>query len=335
MGKAGLISVIMSTKDTPDEYLRLAIESILGQSYKDIELIIVVDGSDNDLAIVKSIEDNRIRIIEHKTSMGLAASLNDAISIARGEYIARMDSDDYSLPRRLEIQRVFMQRHVDVDVCSTFARDFGFDNKIKFTPYYRDDAIKAQLFFGNVLVHPAVMFRASFLKENKIKYDEGYECSQDYELWTRIGEKCKFAIIPDILLLYRIHKRQISSKSYTEQSMFRDRCLERNIKRYAALSIEDGMRSIKILNNEKLVEDFSDLEKFVKVVILNNENRMLHKEIRRKFVLVSLRNILKKRALLCLVKYLSPYFFVFYVKKVYWLLCASIRLPKYRIGKIV
>ena len=116
----GLISVIMSNYNTPEEYLREAIESILNQTYKNFEFIIIDDCStDNSLEIIKSYNDERIVLIENEENIGLTKSINKGLAVAKGEYIARMDADDVSLPQRFEKQINYMNDHTELIVCGS------------------------------------------------------------------------------------------------------------------------------------------------------------------------------------------------------------------------
>lgn len=159
-----IISVIMCTHNTPKSYLEEAIESILKQTFWDFEFIIVNDGSTAaDSEVVKSFEDNRIILIENKDNMGLPYSLNRAIKLSKGKYIARMDSDDISLPQRFEKQYQYMEQHKDIAVLGCVAKTFGRTSRLIISPIYSD--LNDQLYFRSSIVHPSVMFRKEFLEK--------------------------------------------------------------------------------------------------------------------------------------------------------------------------
>ena len=239
-----LISVIMSTCNTKKEYLETAVKSILNQTYKNIELIIVIDGG-NDLEVLSEIKDNRIHIVQYAERKGLATRLNEAIEIARGKYIARMDSDDYSLENRLITQYRFMEKHADIDICSSFAKQFDEGQKYMYNIWKKPEELQCQLFFTNILVHPAVMFRRQFLIENNLKYSTDYMYSQDFEFWTRISKKGRIAIIPEILLMYRVHKNQVSTDKKEKQRELYESVLIRNLEE---LNLEkENIKYIKML----------------------------------------------------------------------------------------
>ena len=115
-----LVSVIMSNYNTPEEFLRASIESVLNQTYSNFEFIIVDDCStDNSLEIIKSYQDERIVVLENKENLGITKSLNRGLEIAKGEYVARMDADDISFPKRFETQVEYLKNNPQVIVCGT------------------------------------------------------------------------------------------------------------------------------------------------------------------------------------------------------------------------
>ena len=180
------VSVIMATYNTPKEYLINAIESILNQTYSNIEFIIVCDGSVADYDIVKKFKDKRIKIILHENNKGLPSSLNEAINMATGEYILRMDSDDISLKDRIKEQVQFLEKHNKIDICGMYAKVFGEKNYIMTVFMHNPKYIGSQLLYRTCLVHPAVAFRASIFKSENIRYDEEFLCAQDFEMWSKI-----------------------------------------------------------------------------------------------------------------------------------------------------
>ena len=104
-------------------YLKEAVKSILNQSYKNLEFIIVDDAStDESWRYLKRLRDKRLKLIKNNKNLGLAASLNKALKVTKGDYIVRMDADDISHPNRLEIQLAFMKRNPKVDICGTWAK---------------------------------------------------------------------------------------------------------------------------------------------------------------------------------------------------------------------
>lgn len=212
-----LISVVMSVYNG-EKYLAEAIESILNQTYKNFEFIIVNDGSkDNSIEIIKSYmnQDNRIVLIDRENK-GLPYSLNEGISIAKGEYIARMDADDISLPMRFKKQIDYMQKN-ELDVCGSYIELFGNNIKERIikNPLNNDD-IRFSLLFFSSLAHPTVVFKKEVFK--KVKYNIEYKVAQDYQLWCDIvNASFKIGNIPEVLLNYREHEAQASIEKFKRQ----------------------------------------------------------------------------------------------------------------------
>lgn len=199
-----LVSVIISTYNE-EKYIADSINSILDQSYKNIEVIIVDDAStDKTVDLIKSIKSDKIKLFVNATNKKLAHNLNFAISKANGEYVARMDADDISRKDRIITQVDYLEKHKDIDIVASYAKTFGDSKIVKKSPC-TDEGIKTELLFTNPICHPTVMFRKSSLD---FQYDESCAAGQDYELWTRLVDKKKFHVINKILLDYRVIKRQ-------------------------------------------------------------------------------------------------------------------------------
>lgn len=210
------ITVLMSVFNTKDEYLHKSIQSILDQSFADFEFLIFNDCSDaHTTAILRGYKDQRIKLIENSTNKGLTRNLNVGIAMARGKYIARMDADDISLPKRLETQYAYMEKHPNVDILGgTVLSDH---KKYVCWRYYPQELRRVSLLFGNFgIFHPSAFFRIDFLRKNNLFYDEKYEKSQDYELWTRAFRIGKIAVCREPVLYYRFHDGQISTNSNTK-----------------------------------------------------------------------------------------------------------------------
>ena len=273
-----LVSVIMSTKETPEDILRNSIESILNQSYKNFEFIIISDGCENDFNIIKTYKDNRIKIIEHKESKGLPMSLNEAIEVSNGKYIARMDSDDIALPNRLLLQVNYMEKNLDVGICGTLTKSFGDKNNYNINLFFNEEGIKSELFLYNCLVHPTIMFRGEFLKKNNIRYNINFKYSQDYELWSRCCKLTKIGVIPKVCLLYRVHNKQISISKIDEQNELCKKILKKNMTDLdiiADLEIIDIMFYLSHKSQNKL-DDKKVLE-FIKKVLNANRKKKIYK----------------------------------------------------------
>jgi glycosyltransferase involved in cell wall biosynthesis len=212
------ISVIMPVYNA-EKYLAEAIQSILNQSYRDFELLILNDGSkDSSAQIARGFEsDPRVKLIDRKDNWGLVRTLNDGLERSMGEFIARMDADDISLPDRFMKQINLMEQSPEIGICGTLFQYINKDTIIHL-PEKHDD-IKLSSLSYNPFGHPTVMMRASVLREKKIKYLEKFFLAEDYEIWTRILDVSRGVNIPEVLLHYRIHPQQISSQSPEQENV--------------------------------------------------------------------------------------------------------------------
>lgn len=203
------ISVILPVYNG-EQYIAEAVQSILDQTFKDFELLVINDAStDNTLSVLRSFTDPRIRIVNNEVNLKVVKSLNKGLELSSGEYIARMDGDDIASPSRFQKQLAYFSQHPEIDVCATQVEVFGGQNYIT-RQYETHNFIKASLLFLNIIIHPSVMFkRASFI-ENGYYYDESYDNAEDYGLWVKTIDKLKYAIVPDVLLKYRIHDANVS-----------------------------------------------------------------------------------------------------------------------------
>lgn len=215
----GLVSVIMSNYNTPEEYLRAAIESILNQTYSNFEFIIIDDCStDNSLSIIESYNDSRIVIIRNEQNLGITKSLNRGLAVARGEFIARMDADDIAFVNRFEKQVDFLKTHPDYIVCGTGVELIG-DWESKHSNKYicrnipERETFRIHLLFGNYpnIVHPTAMFNHGLLLKNNIRYNEKYPLAQDYRMWVSCSEVAECANLHETLLFYRVHGKAVST----------------------------------------------------------------------------------------------------------------------------
>lgn len=214
----------MSVYNTPEEFLRPAIESILNQTYRHFEFIIIDDASNPDTKkVIKDYKDNRIHLIVNPINLGLTKSLNIALNKANGKYIARMDADDISYPIRLEKQLQYMEKNPSVGVLGCWT-----SNNLNHKIFHHSGGLPSacrridMLFKNNGIRHPTAFIRKSVLDENNIRYNEDMPKAQDYELWVKIMQHSEMRVYPKALMMYRLHKDQISQKSKDEQDYCRD-----------------------------------------------------------------------------------------------------------------
>jgi glycosyltransferase involved in cell wall biosynthesis len=184
--------------------LAITVRSILWQTHSDWELLLIDDGStDGTPRIAKQFEDSRIHVHSDGTSQGLPARLNQAISLSKGPYFARMDGDDVAYPKRLENQLSFLRDHPAVDLVGTSVLVFGRNGKMigKRAGPAAHEAICANPRAGFPLVHPTFMGRLDWFK--KWRYDIRTAGACDQDLLLRSFSRSRFANLPDILQGYR------------------------------------------------------------------------------------------------------------------------------------
>nr|WP_315203238.1 glycosyltransferase family A protein [uncultured Albidiferax sp.] len=218
---SNLISVIMAVHNG-GEYIAPAVESVLNQTHKNLELIVFDDASTDgtgDLLEELSVLDNRLIVVRNKKNSGLAVSLNSALDIAKGDFIARMDGDDIASLDRMEKQYKFLVNNSEFVIVGSDVQCF--DASIQKWKYPKTDGwCYGRMFFSPPFAHPAVMVRRSVFFQNNIKYDPRFKKSQDYDLWERIHALGKMANLPEFLLNYRVHDMQASQSTRNDQIDF-------------------------------------------------------------------------------------------------------------------
>jgi len=220
------ISVVMSVYNGK-EFLNESIQSILNQTFKDFEFIIINDCStDKSLEKIKRYAkvDKRIILLKNKKKLGLTKSLNKGLKLAKGKYIARIDADDIALPERLEKQYDYLEKHKDIFLAGTGAYNIDEKDNVKSIkkPLTNSDLIKKTLYHKNCIYHPTIMFR-----NEDYLYREKFIYSQDYDFYLRlIFEKKKLTNIPNLLIKYRISSKAVSFSQTAKQKLFAEKAKE-------------------------------------------------------------------------------------------------------------
>lgn len=259
-----LISVIMSVYNE-EMFLREAVESIQNQTLQDWELIIVDDCStDGTRDILKELQekDPRIRVVLNEENLGLTVNLNRALEIAEGRFIARMDGDDISHPDRLEKELSYLQKHPDLMLISCRTETFGKEHlrsDIEGEPEY----LRCRMLVRPVLAHPGFFVRGEVFRELGFRYDESFRQAQDYDLAARLTRKYSIGICPEVLLGYRAHEGQVSSKSGRNQFANADRVRTYLLQELGiSLSAEEWEDFHCLIREERTV----DLDVFLRVM---------------------------------------------------------------------
>jgi cellulose synthase/poly-beta-1,6-N-acetylglucosamine synthase-like glycosyltransferase len=207
------VSVITSVFNG-EAYLEECVDSILNQTFKDFEYIILNNGStDRTPEILDGYTDSRIRIV-HQENIGIARSLNKGVELSNGDLILRLDADDYSIPQRLEKQLIFMDRHPEIVLCgSRFKVLLGnetFDQPIHFIE--ENAVIRKSMGCFNPFAHSTVIYRKKAFIESG-GYNKKFKYSQDYDLWLRMLECGEAHILKDILSTIRFSAQSESNEN--------------------------------------------------------------------------------------------------------------------------
>jgi hypothetical protein len=239
------VSVVMSVYNG-EKYLREAVDSMLNQAFADFEFVVVDDGSTDDTwAILQSYDDRRIVLLRNEENTGLTQSLNKALAVANGEFIARTDADDVSWPERLKKQVAYLDAHPEVGLLGTWVEIIG-ERGERLSVLRRPmdpPFIKWSLLFDNYLFHSAVMYRRSLAKKLG-----GYNTSryaQDYDLWSRMSFETQIAKLPQVLVSWRRHPAGITAQKLARQEALAAEISARNIGRLLG---SDGVSTLAVEN---------------------------------------------------------------------------------------
>ncbi len=227
------VSVVMSTFNG-ERYLSEAVESLLNQTFKDFELIIVNDGStDSTATILREFEDERLVILHNSENQGIAPSQNKALAAARGEYIALQDCDDISLSRRLELQVDFLDRQPDISLIgsSAYMIDEAGETVDIWDQPANDMQAKWEFLFGCPIFHTTAMLRRSVF-DRTAPYTKDCTFSCDSELFSRIADANKVFKLPQPLVKWRLHK---NSTSFVRAEILRKEALSISRRNMTAL----------------------------------------------------------------------------------------------------
>ena len=285
------ISVLMPVYNC-ELYIKEAVDSILNQTYRNFEFLIIDDAStDSTVSIIKQFNDSRIQLIEKPKNSGYTNSLNLGLGIAKGEFIARMDGDDISLPERFAKQISIFEANPEIILCGTLLSIIG-ENKIINLPENHED-IKLALLRGNSIAHPSVMFRNLNAKGFSISYDLTKEPAEDYDLWVRLLAVGKFHNLQEVLLQYRVHINQVSKKRETQQV---NSALESRLKTlsYINYNFKDSeyvlLSKIMLLSSDVTFDEIKDFMIIKQKILFANSNNFFERHGFQKY-LIELENI--------------------------------------------
>ena len=256
------VSVLMPVYNTKYDFLSQAIESVLCQTYEDFDLVIINDAStDNAEEVILSYNDKRIKYYKNEQNLKLIATLNKGLDLCEGKYIARLDSDDYCAPQRLEKQVEFMEQHPDTGLSGTLFEmipDSGFSSSNV------ADIPLCIRYIPGCLLHSSAMIRKSVLKENNLYYNSGCLHAEDFKMWSDISRVSKVAVLPEVLTYYRQTETGICARNQKFQN-----------KMLMVIAFENMIKDFDC-DREKM---YSILVKFVKSIPVTEEEFNMAKDL--------------------------------------------------------
>lgn len=208
---APIVSVVLPYFNS-GQFLGAAIESILGQTFTEFELLLINDGStDGSREIAAGYNDKRIVMIDNPGNKGLIYSLNTGLEQAKGKYIVRMDADDLSMPERIKKQVAFMEATPGIGAAGCSYYSFSERSVKKVYAIEEPEVLRTLLLFNSCLCHPAAIIRKAVLDEHHIRYNPAYPHAEDYDLWIQISKVSKLGNVKDFLIKYRRHEKQVTA----------------------------------------------------------------------------------------------------------------------------
>ena len=237
-----VVSILMPVYKTAP-YLREAMDSMLSQTFSDFELIVLDDCSpDNAEEILDSYTDPRIVRYKGEKNAGLSNVLNVGIGMARGKYIARMDSDDLSMPERLQIQVDYLEAHPDIDLVSVGMRLFGAKDEV----WLREqdpEKVKIIALFHSPILHASSMWRRDSFEKHGLRFRQEMVPAEDYDLWTRALVKgLRLVNLRQVLYKYRIHPEQATTQ--TDKTTSKSRMVQQNYLAATLPSLSEKRRDL-------------------------------------------------------------------------------------------
>lgn len=269
-----MVTVLMPVYNG-EKYLKEAIDSVLNQTYKEFEFLIINDGSsDKSLEIINSYRDKRIRLINNEKNLRLISTLNKGLALANGKYIARMDCDDICFPERLQLQVDFMEANPEIGILGSWY--IRTDNsKVVKKPLSHED-IKVNLLKGASILHPTAVFRKNLFDKHSLRFDQGYIHAEDYELWVRASEHFKLANLPIPLIHYRKHPNQVSQSYAKEQKETTIKIMAYQLEQMGIQPVSDAsMLNFQLFTKTRLNnKQVNQLLSYVDLLISTNEKAL-------------------------------------------------------------
>ena len=268
MDNSPILSVLMPVFNS-EQFVAEAIESILNQTFKDFEFLILDDAStDRSFEIIKDFEnkDSRIKVYQNEKNLGVVESRNKLINLSKGKYIAWLDSDDIALPNRFEKQIKFLEDHPEIGMTGAYPIIIDENGKKIRKWWFETDPqkLKIELFFHSPFLSSSIVIRKSALPQNY--YDSRFPVAEDFDLYSKIAEGFDIANIPEFLVKYRINSKGLS-KSNTEK-----------MERLSLLVIKEHAERLGIDLDENAIKDLRKAKRALKIAfeeITDIENSLI------------------------------------------------------------
>lgn len=283
-----MVSLVIPVYNS-QKYLEECIRSILMQTYSDWEALFInefgsEDGS-REIILNYAKKDNRIKLIQNDSKLGLAQSLNKGFQIAKGNYIARLDADDIAYPTRLERQVEFMEQNSNIGVCGTYQRHFGKGVDWIHKPPITVENCRANLLFGCDICHSTLMIRKEIFLSHHLFYDNKF-LAEDFELWSRAVAVTDFINIPEVLGGYRLGEDNITNAKKEQLNIESGDIVANALKRNLKMEISpeekyyfQGWKNpFETLEKKQRKKELKKFEHLLKEIIVQNEKVKFYEE---------------------------------------------------------
>jgi glycosyltransferase involved in cell wall biosynthesis len=219
---APLVSVLINAYNA-EPYLAECLDSVLAQTLEDFEVIVVDDGSSDatgQIAEAYARRDPRVRVYHNERNLGIPATINRALAHSRGEFIAKMDADDVTVPERFAKQVAYLRAHPEVVMVGGWWSRIEADGRELggHRPRASNRRLAQQMLRRCVMVHPTVMVRGDLMR--RIKYREFFRYAQDYDLFLRLSEHGEIAMLPEVMVKARFNPKGVTVQRFHEQAQY-------------------------------------------------------------------------------------------------------------------
>lgn len=276
---APLISVVLPTYNGAAT-LAAAVRSILRQPLRDLELIVIDDGStDDSFAVAQRLADPRVRLYRNERNMGASRTRNRGIELARGVFIAPMDADDVCRPRRLELTWRYLAAHPEVGACGGWGKWIGWGRR----PFVlslptEPEAVRATMLFGAPYHHDTLLVRKAVVDEHRLRYPENWQAADDYGFFRALIAVAPIANLPQVLVDYHCSPGSLSRSRCVEETQHRLDGIRCELARLLDEPISDeGLRRHAYIGNGGGASTVAELEEFRAWLSgLEEKNRIRH-----------------------------------------------------------